>query len=45
MSGDERVQRPDDVYIVAAVGEVGAAPAVDPAAIDEQRLVVTAGIS
>jgi hypothetical protein len=39
VSGDERVRRPDYVYVPAGVGEVGALAAVDPAAVDEQRLV------
>jgi hypothetical protein len=39
VTGDERVQRPDDVYVLAVVGEEGAGAAVDPAAVDEQRLM------
>jgi hypothetical protein len=39
---DDRSQRPDRVQVLAGVGEVGAVAAVDPAAIDEQRLVAVA---
>jgi hypothetical protein len=43
--GAARVERPDDVHVLAVIGEVGAVAAVDAAPVDEQRLVGTAGIS
>jgi hypothetical protein len=39
VAGDDRVQHPDRVHVLAGVGEVCAAPAVEPAAVDDQRLV------
>jgi hypothetical protein len=39
VAGDDRVQQPDRVQVIAAVGEVRAVAAADPAAIDEERLL------
>ena len=36
---DDRGQRPDRVHVLAVAGEVGALAAVEPTAVDEQRLV------
>jgi hypothetical protein len=39
VTGDERIERRDRVHVLAVVGEEGARAAVDPAAVDQQRLV------
>jgi DNA helicase HerA-like ATPase len=39
VAGCERIQQADRVHVLTGVGEEGAVAAVDPAAIDEQRLV------
>jgi hypothetical protein len=39
VAGDEWIERPDREQVIAVAGELDAGAAVDPAAVDEQRLV------